>query len=319
MESVRGVKDLPIKKENSNPHPKLEDFKHTLFLLLKNKLAFGGLVVTIIYFLIALLDAAYPQWLGYTSVATIFDFVSGPVNASTPLMAPTTTLGWQYWFGTTQYGVPLFPVILAALKFDLSESLLIVVIGAGIGTLIGSISGYFGGYLDEVLMRVTDIFFSIPFLVLALAIAAILGPGITNITIALVVVWWPIYARLGRSQALTLKSQRFVEASTAMGSSGFRNVFVHVIPNLLSPMFIQFSLDLGAVIQIFAALQFININTGIQNIPEIGSLISMGQNYLPIGDWWAIVIPGIFLLIFTLAVNVFGDGLRDVLDPKLRR
>lgn len=319
METVNKLKKTPGGGSGTNLHPKLEDFAHTLRLLLKNRLAFGGLVVTLLYFIIAILDVVYPQYLGYTSIATIFDFVSGPINATTPLMAPTTALGWHYYLGTTQYGVPLFPVILAALRFDISESLLIVVIGAAIGTIVGSLSGYFGGYIDEVVMRVTDIFFSIPFLVLALAIAAILGPGLINITLALVIVWWPIYARLGRSQALTIKSQRYVEASTAMGSGGLRNVFVHVLPNLMSPIFIQFSLDLGSVIQIFAALQFIGINTGLNYIPEIGYLISIGQNYLAFGEWWPIVIPGIFLLIFTLAVNVFGDGLRDVLDPRLRR
>lgn len=319
METAGKAEDTRIRGLRTKPHPKLEDFSHTLRLLIKNKLAFGGLVVTLIYFAIAILDAVYPQYLGYSSISSIFDFISGPINATEPLIAPTTSMGWQYYFGTTQYGVPLFPVILAALRFDIYESILIVAIGAAIGTVIGALSGYFGGYIDETVMRVTDIFFSIPFLVLALAIAAILGPGLINITIALVVVWWPIYARLGRGQALTIKGQRYVEASTAMGSSGIRNVFVHVLPNLMSPIFIQFSLDLGTVIQIFAALQFIGINTGLNYIPEIGYLISIGQNYLAFGQWWPIVIPGVFLLIFTLAVNVFGDGLRDVLDPRLRR
>jgi peptide/nickel transport system permease protein len=309
-----------INRASSSPrHPKINDYKNTMKLLLKNKLAAVGLVIVLIYFAIAILDTVYPEYLGVSNITSVFQFVHGAISSSIPPSPPVFNKGWEYFFGTTEYGVPLFPAILAALKFDMAVSVLIVLIGASIGTIIGTIAGYYGGKLDEVLMRITDIFFTVPFLVLALTIAAVLGPSLQNIILALVIIWWPIYARLARGQALSIKSNKYIEASIAMGSSRIRNVFVHVLPNLLSPAFVQISLDLGSIIQIFATLIFIGIHTGLHNLPELGYLLSIGQPYLPDGFWWPIIIPGIFLLIFTISINLLGDGLRDVLDPRLRR
>lgn len=298
--------------------PRLEDTKNTLNLFVHNRLAFTGMIITAIYFFIALLDVVYPQYLGVSNINSMLNFIPGGRATAQLPTAPTFSSGWWFYLGTTYSQIPLFPVILAALKFDMGYSLLIVFSGVGIGLLLGTFSGYFGGMVDEVVMRVTDVFFSFPTLVLAIAMAYVLGENMNVIIIALIIVWWPNYARFARGLALTTKNQNFIEAAVASGSTRFRNVFVHIMPNVLSPIYVQFSLDLGSVIGLLATLDFIGFNKN-GFLPEIGNLIFQGQNYLPTGMWWPVVVPGVFLLIFTVSVNLMGDGLRDVLDPKLRR
>lgn len=310
--------------EAKRKNPRIEDFKYTFKLFFKNKLAFVGFAITVVYFIIALMDFVYPHYLGakVTDISNIFVF--GQVTGALPT-APTFAHGWWYIFGTTQYRVAIFPTLLAALKVDLSYSLVIVLIGAVLGVIVGSIAGYFGGIVDEIMMRVTDVFFGVPFIIMAIAFTVVLKATLSQpVVIALIIIWWPIYARLSRSLALSTKSQKYVEAAVASGSSGLRNVFSHVMPNVLSPVFVQISLDLGSIVQILAALDFIGFHAVGPLTPEIGNLLTIGQVYFSTvgtvsGLWWPLVLPGVFLLIFTVAVNLMGDGLRDVLDPKLRR
>ncbi len=305
----------PITKKR---RPRWEDTKNTLNLFVHNKLAFTGMIITAIYFFIALLDTVYPQYLGVNDLSSMLNFVPGGRGTAALPIPPTFDQGWYYYLGTTFNQIPLLPVILAALKYDMAYSLLIVVSGVVIGLFLGTFSGYFGGMVDEVVMRVTDVFFSFPALVLAIALAYVLGSNMNVLIFALIIVWWPNYARFSRGLALTTKNQNFVEAAVASGSTRLRNVFVHIMPNVLSPIYVQFSLDLGSVIGILAALDYIGFNKN-GYLPEIGNLLSQGQIYLPTGMWWPVFVPGIFLLVFTVAVNLMGDGLRDVLDPKLRR
>ena len=299
-------------------HPKLEDYSHTFRLLIKNKIALFGLVVTTFYFVIAILDVVYPQYLGVSNITTIRAWAEPPTN---PPLAPTLSQGWMHIFGdmeTLSADYPLLPIVFAAIKFDLGYSLLIVVSGALIGTVLGSIAGYKGGYYDEVLLRVTDVFFSVPYLILALAFVFLLGHYVIYAVEALIIVWWPVYTRLARGQALYIKSMKFVEASTASGASSARNILSHVLPNVLSPVFVQISLDLGSVMQLFAVLFFLNVITD-PYFPELGNIINAGDQWAAVGIWWPVLIPGLFILLFTVSVNLLGDGLRDVLDPKLRR
>lgn len=306
-----------LKAQPVKHRPRVEDFKSTFKLFIKNRLAFVGFVIVLIYFIITVLDYVYPQYLGVKDINTVASWV--PQLASGIPSGPTLSHGWEYLFGETLYFAPIFPVMLAALKTDITYSILIVLSGALIGIILGTMSGYFGKLYDEVLMRVTDIFFSVPTLVLAIAVTVVLGKSLQNVVIALIIIWWPIYARLTRGVSLSIKSNKFIEAATAAGSSGIRNVFVHILPNVLSVVFVQFSLDLGSIVQLFAALDFIGFNEGSPLLPELGNMLTWGTSYLVAGIWWPIVVPGIFLLIFTVAINLMGDGLRDVLDPKLRR
>ncbi|EQD77861.1 binding-protein-dependent transport system inner membrane component [mine drainage metagenome] len=254
-----------MNKTEKKRHPKLDDFKDTFRLLLKNKLALVGLIISGFYFSIAILDAVYPQYLGVGPgiVSNLGVFVHQDLQAAPLPTKPTLNNGWWYFLGTTYYRIPILPAMFASLYFDLWDSSLIIMSGVIIGVTIGAFSGYFGKITDELMMRITDIFFSIPILIFAIIITTVLYritsgtiPALTIISIALIIVWWPIYARLSRSITLSVKSQKFIEASTASGSSRTRNVLVHVIPNVLSPVFVQISLDFGNVILLFATLAF---------------------------------------------------------------
>ncbi len=301
-------------------HSRFENANSTFRLFLKNRLAMVGLVITVIYFAIAVLDSVYPQWLGVSNLSTALNFIPGhSANLALPT-APSFSGSWWFWLGTTYSRIPILPVVLGALRIDLAYTVLIVFVGMSVGVIVGSIAGYFGGIVDEIVMRVTDVFFSLPFFVFALAIVYVLGFSFTNVVLALMIIWWPTYARLSRGLALETKSLKYVEASRASGASNFRILVSHIIPNVLSPVYVQISLDLGSVIQLFAAIFFLVGSLGASAYPiEIGYMISTGESYLAQGIWWPVIIPSLFLLVFTVAVNLMGDGLRDVLDPKLRR
>jgi len=165
-------------------------------------------------------------------------------------------------------------------------------------------------------MRFTDIFFSIPYLVLAIAVGFTLGRSFTSMVIALIIVWWPIYARYTRSLTLSIKESVFVEAAKAAGASMVRIMFKHILPNTLPPVVVQISLDLGSVVGVFATLAFIGFIPNA-NTPELGYLASLGLNYVQSAPW-TVIFPGLAITLFALSVNLMGDGLRDVIDPRRR-
>jgi peptide/nickel transport system permease protein len=313
-------------------HPRVEQFKETFRMLLRNKSGLVGMIIIVIYYIIAILDVVYPAYLGVAHDSTLSNFIPSSARTSGGIAfiepyAPGFSHGFGYILGGGTWNIPLLTTMLAAMKFDLGYSTLIVGLGAVIGITLGTVSAYLGGIMDEVMMRITDIFFSVPFIVLAVAITAILGHNYTALIYALIIIWWPIYARLSRSLALQTKSLNYIEAARAAGSSKARNIFVHIIPNVLSPAFVQISLDIGSIILIFATLDFLGVLyiNSFLGPPELGLLITLGvggagaPDYLMIGKWWIFLFPGLMLLLFTVSANLFGDGLRDVLDPKLRR
>lgn len=211
--------------------------------------------------------------------------------------------------------------ILSRVVFGARTSLMVAVVVVGcatlLGTAVGIAAGYFGGIVDELMMRVTDIFLAFPGLMLAMAIAVVLGPGIVPTILALSLVWWPWYARLARSEALALKETDFVEAARSVGASTTRILRAHVLPNALSPLIVQATLDMGYAILTTAGLSFIGL--GVQEpTPEWGAMLNIGRRYL-LSSWWFITFPGVAIFITVLAVNLAGDGLRDFLDPRTRR
>jgi len=286
---------------------RFREIKTSLSVFFSNKGAVVGLVIVLVYVVDALLVQFFPQALGlkhpYTLVSNYVNPVPQPPSASYP-------------FGTTFPGVDLFTSILKAVRVDLGYSLFVVLLGAFIGTLLGVISAFAGGIVDEFVMRITDIFFSIPYLVLALAIGFVLGRTLDNMALALAIVWWPIYARYARGQALSIKEMTFVEAARASGSGGGKIMFRHILPNVLPPIFVQISLDLGTVVLVFSVLAFIGFIPNA-NVPELGYLASLGLNYVATAPW-TVLFPGAAITLFALAVNLVGDGLRDVLDPRRR-
>jgi len=286
---------------------KWDNTKLSLSVFFANKAAVVGLIITMIYVVDALIVQLAPQLLGITNAGTLV-----PNYFNTVPLPPSSA----HLFGTTYPGVDLFTSIIKAIRIDLFYSVFVVAIGAAVGSIVGVISATVGGLMDEIVMRITDIFFSIPYLVLALAVGFILGRSLLNMSIALAIVWWPLYARYTRSQTLSTKEYTFVEAAKASGVSRLKIMYKHILPNTLPPVFIQISLDLGSIMVIFSTLAFIGFVANA-SVPELGYLTSLGLNYVETAPW-AVIFPGVAITLFALAVNLVGDGLRDVIDPRRR-
>ena len=219
--------------------------------------------------------------------------------------------------GTDSFGRDLFQMIILALPLDLGISFSIVLSAVVIGVVLGSVAAYAGGYLDEAILRVTDIFFAFPSLVLAIVLLAVFGRTLPILTIAVLVVWWPIYVRLIRSQILSEKEKPYAEALKAVGAGRFRILFRHILPNAIYPVLVQLTLDIGGVILVFSTLMFLGFSPD-QRLPELGNLVSSGIQYVNTAPW-LIIFPGLTILIVALGFNLLGDGIRDILDPRLRR
>jgi peptide/nickel transport system permease protein len=225
--------------------------------------------------------------------------------------------GGPFMLGTDQYGSDVFSRLIWGLRLDLWTALIVVMISVVIGISLGAFSGFMGGVTDEVLMRITDIFLSFPALILAMAISAALGRSWTNLIIALVVVWWPSYARVIRGQVLVEKEKLYVEAARSVGAGRMRILFRHVLPNSIFPLLVSITLDIGGVMLVLAGLSFIGFGAEA-GAAELGIMVADGRAEMFTSPWIAIP-PGLVMLITAVGFNLIGDGLRDVLDPRLRR
>lgn len=234
------------------------------------------------------------------------------VDLLSKLEAPSA----EHYFGTDEVGRDIFSRIVYGTRISLRIGLLVVLISFPVGTILGAIAGYIGGRVDQVIMRITDIFLSFPGIILAMSIAAALGPSIENVMLALAATWWPWYTRIVRSSVLSIKNSEFIEASRALGANPFRILFKEIIPNAIAPATIQASLDLGFVILSAAGLSFIGLGAQPPS-PEWGAMLSNSREILR-DAWWAATFPGIAILLTVLGFNLLGDGLNDLLDPKQR-
>jgi len=282
--------------------PVIAELKYAGHLIIQNKVVLTGTVIAVGVILTALFGPL-----------VVPDTVATNIDLPVRLMPPSAT----HWLGTDDYGRDLFQVIILSLRLDVSAMLEIVAAGLFIGILLGAFSGFIGGKLDEGLMRITDIFFSIPGLILALAVASALGRGLNNLIVAIIIVQWPGYTRILRGQVLAEKERLYVDALRSLGIGRFRIIMRHVIPNTIYPVLVQATLDLGGVILTFAGLSFLGFGASAL-IPELGRLITAGQTYIFQAPWLT-AFPGLTILIISLAFNLMGDGIRDVLDPRLRR
>ena len=219
-----------------------------------------------------------------------------------------------HWLGTTNEGGDVLYGIVWGSRTSLQLSLIVVSSTMLIGTIVGSIAGLVGGWVDEVLMRIVDVFLSIPELIFALAIAAILGPSFGNIIFALTAVLWVKYARIMRAQVLHIKNNDYVDAARVIGDTKLNIYLRDILPNALTPITVQATLDMGNVVLIGATLSFIGLSEA--GIAEWGVLVSEGQAGIASGRWWASTFTGMLIFIWALAFNLLGDGLRDALDPR---
>jgi len=220
----------------------------------------------------------------------------------------------HHWFGTDQVGRDILSRVIYGARVSPLVALFVLLIACAVGIPLGIAAGYFGGWLDDVIMRVTDVVLAFPALLLALALAALLPPSMTSLTIAISATWWPWYTRLIRGQAASVAGRPYIESCRALGISRRRIIFRHILPNAITPLIVQVSLDVGGVILTASALSFLGL--GAQDpTPDWGLMVSEGQTYFTT-DWWVVTFPGLAILITAFAFNLLGDGLRDLLDPR---
>ncbi len=223
---------------------------------------------------------------------------------------------WQHWLGTDALGRDVFSRLIYGSQISLFTGFVVVILAAVFGTLMGGIAAYSRGKLEEVIMRITDLVFCFPPIILALAIAAALGIGATNTIIAMLIVWWPKFARLARSLIIVQRSQEYVEAAMVLGLSPARILVRHIIPNSVGPLIVLVTLDIGNAIITFAGLSFLGLGV-IPPTPEWGSMVGEGRELIE--QWWVAAFPGLAILTIVVGFNFMGDGIRDWLDPKSRR
>jgi peptide/nickel transport system permease protein len=296
-------------------HPRLKEFNFSLSRIARNPLSLTGLSLIFIFFMIAV-------WA---------PLIAPPPKPREPFRIPHE--GYSvvpkppepgHPFGTTTKQYDIFYGVIWGTRTAFRIGFMVVGSILVIGIAVGSMAGYFGGFVDEVVMRVVDIFMALPLLILAMAIVTALGRSLDNIMKSLIIVGWPIYARTIRGSILTIREEDFVKAAQAQGAGTFRIILKHVLPNAIYPLLILASLDIGAMVLTAAALSFLGLGAQ-EGYADWGQMISLARNYIvgpqgqPLLYWYVVTIPGLFILFFVLGWNLLGDALRDIFDPKVRR
>jgi peptide/nickel transport system permease protein len=221
-----------------------------------------------------------------------------------------------HWMGTDELGRDILSRVIYGARITLFIVLLVALISAPLGLIVGAVAGYFGGWVDRVMMGITDIFLSMPRLILALAFVAALGPGIENAVIAIAITAWPVYARIARAETLTFRNAEFIQAVRMQGAGNVRIIGRHILPLCMSSTIVRVTLDMAGIILTAAGLGFLGL--GAQPpLPEWGAMISRGRAFI-LDQWWVATMPGFAIVIVSLGFCLFGDGLRDVLDPRQR-
>ncbi|MEM2040889.1 MAG: ABC transporter permease [Nitrososphaerota archaeon] len=301
-----------IKIEES---PRIKEVKFILSRMRENPLSIVGLAIV----------------LSFAIIAVSAHILAPPQPGRDPYIIPRS--GYfpepqppspEHPFGTTQGQYDLYYGIIWGTRAAYRIGVLVVALSALIGIAIGSLAGYYKGAIDEALMRLTDIILAFPSLILAMALVVAFGPGLDSITLALILVGWPGYARLVRGEFLRISAEDFVEAAKTIGCSDLRIIIRHILPNSIFPLLVYASLDIGSIILVAAALSFLGLGPP-EGYADWGQLISLSRNWItgtasnPFAYWHVYTIPGLFLFLFVMGWNLLGDALRDVLDPTLRR
>ncbi|MCS7248920.1 MAG: ABC transporter permease [Anaerolineales bacterium] len=284
--------------------PGLRELRLTLYLLNRNALQRASLIVIAFLVVVAILAPWIAPYPSHAFSAT---------NPQDKLLPPSS----RYLMGTDELGRDLFSRIIFGTRISLQTALVAVGLALLIGVPLGAVAGGLGGWVDELIMRITDVFLSFPPLLLAIAIAAFLGPSLGNAMLAIAISWWPWYTRIIRGQAVSVRERQFVRAALAIGAPMSRIIFRHILPNTMAPVIVQASMDLGGVILTIAALSFLGLGAQPPT-PEWGLLISTSRTYF-LNAWWYSTFPGIAIFVTVLAFNLIGDGIREVLDPRTRK
>jgi len=293
------------------------DARYMLHLFRQNPIVLAGGVISVGSVLIALLSPLIVSSSYWNQI-----FPSSSLCWNNPIIdwhiANAFNCGGSvYPLGTDLYGRGLLQMIVVAIPVDLLIAFEVVASALIIGTVFGGVAAYLGGVVDEIILRVTDIFLAVPGILLAIVLLVVLGRTIPVLTAAVLITWWPFYVRLARAQVLSEKEKLYVERLRSSGAGGTRILFRHIIPNTIYPLLIQGTLDIGSVILTVSALMFIGL-TPDPKYPELGNLAKQGIQYIFTAPW-LIIFPGVTLLIISVGFNLLGDGIRDVFDPRLRR
>ena len=298
-----------------NQHPRLRELKFTLYRIFRNPTAIIGF--TLLFF--------------FTAVAIFAPQIAPPKYAHNPYIMPHK--GYSPTpkppdktriFGTTSGQYDIFYGAVWGTRTAFKIGIFVVGIASIVGITLGAISGYYGGIIDEIVMRITDIIWAIPTVVLAMAIVVAFGRGLDKIMIALALIEWRWYVRVLRAEILTLRDQDFVHAAKAMGVSDFKIIVRHILPNAIYPVLILASMDMGSMVIVAAFISFIGLGAP-PGYADWGQMVALARNYIvgppddPFKFWYTIVVPGGCIVLFVLAWNLIGDALRDAFDPKLRR
>ncbi len=266
----------------------------------RNPLTLLGLLIILAWIIIAL---AAPLIAPYSPIAQIFKDRNKPPDSI-------------HLFGTDELGRDIFSRVLYGAQLSLPIGFILILLASLIGTIVGLVSGFFGGWIDEVMMRLTDLIFAFPTIILAMTIAAALGRSVVNSVVAILIVWWPAYARTVRSVVLTIKTQDYVLAARAVGAKSGRIMFRQIFPNILGPVLVITFIDIGNGILIFSGLSFLGLGPKPTDA-EWGVMTAAGVSNLD--AWWRTTFPGLAIASVVLAFNFIGDGLRDLLDPRFRQ
>jgi peptide/nickel transport system permease protein len=271
-----------------------------------------GLIEGLMQVIGTLLGKPQYGWLLLPSNPLALDFAHTYVPPCGAVASSCTSL--VYFLGTNNEGQSILSRLLYATPHDALASILVVALGVLIGMLMGTTSGYFGGWVDDILMRLTDAFLALPALILAIAIAVLLGPGYTSALIALIIVWWPTYARFFKGQAVQIKNRGYIEAAKLNGINSFKILIKHLFPNSIDPIIAYATLDFGTVILTFATLAFLGI--GVQlGYPEWGAEASNGVSFFP-EFWWMVIIPSLLIMTVVVAFTLVGDRIQDLIGGR---
>ena len=294
----------------------MSDWKLMVRQLIKNPLSLAGIIIISIFVIIAIfapLIAPPPE--GHLN-----NYLIPRDGYSATPQRPSE----EHIFGTTEGQYDIFYGVIWGTRSAFQVGLVVIGIVLAVGIVLGSLAGYFGGFIDEIIMRITDIFLAFPTLILAMAIVSAIGPSLRSVMIALTVVSWPSYARLIRGDILQVREEDYIEASRGIGGSSGRVIMRHALPNAIYPTLVMASLDIGAGVLAAAALSFLGLGAP-EGYADWGQLTSFARNWIvgpsadPLRYWFAVTIPGLFILFFVLGWNLLGDAFRDILDPRLAR